>query len=224
MSKITAKNINTLINAYQNFCDSVKYRSHEDFYTKDNKIIELSYNENPLGPGEKARTAIKYYSQYAHLYPPIDYSILINKLSENLSLLPDNLIISAGSVAAIYLAVFQHANKGDKIIISKSSMPWYKWSILANNSIPVEVPLLPDMNHDLESILKSINNKTKIIILSNPHNPTGLYINEEMFLDFFKKIPENVLLILDQAYYEYQNNQEKIFIDTRVPRKQIDVL
>jgi histidinol-phosphate aminotransferase len=89
-------------------------------------------------------------------------------------------------------------------------MPWYYWSVIANKAVDVQIPLSPDMNHDLERIIESINAKTKVIILSNPHNPTGLYINENTLLDFFKQIPENVLLIIDQAYYEYQTMQETI--------------
>jgi histidinol-phosphate aminotransferase len=213
MSKIDDDHISSLVAHYNKFCNSVEYRREESFYSNDNKIIELSYNENPLGPGNLAIEAIKYHAEYAHLYPPIDYHVLIEKLSQKLNLKKENIVISAGSVAAIYLAVFQYANDGDEVIFSKSSMPWYKWSIIGNKSIPIEVPLLPDMNHDLEGILKSINDKTKVIILSNPHNPTGLYISESQLLDFYMQIPKNILLIVDQAYYEYQTTREILLID-----------
>ncbi|MDP2946706.1 MAG: histidinol-phosphate transaminase [Nanoarchaeota archaeon] len=212
MSTINGTDVNLLISHYEKFCQSVEYRRNEEFYSKENPIIELSYNENPLGPGQMAINAIKYHSEFAHLYPPIDYHVLIERLATQLNLSNKNVLISAGSVAAIYLAVFQFAGDGDQVIYSKSSIPWYRWCAVGNNSIPVEVPLLPDMNHDLESILKSINNRTKVIILSNPHNPTGLYIAENQLLDFYKRIPENVLLIVDQAYYEYQSTQETLLI------------
>jgi histidinol-phosphate aminotransferase len=213
MSTINETNVNLLISHYEKFCQSVEYRRNEEFYSKENPIIELSYNENPLGPGQLAINAIKYHSEFAHLYPPIDYHVLIERLATQLNLSNKNVLISAGSVAAIHLAVFQFAGDGDQVIYSKSSMPWYRWCAVGNNSVPVEVPLLPDMNHDLESILKSINNRTKVIILSNPHNPTGLYIAENRLLDFYKRIPENVLLIFDQAYYEYQSIQETLLIE-----------
>lgn len=213
MSKINDKEVDLLVKQYEHFCNSVEYRSGEDFYVKDNPIIELSYNENPLGPGQKAKDVIKYFSEFAHLYPPIDYNLLINKLAESLGLTNGNIFISAGSVSAIYLAVFQNAERGDNVIYSKSSMPWYRWSIIGNNSIPVEVPLLPDMNHDLEGILNAIDNKTRVIILSNPHNPTGLYIEENVLFDFFRRVPGNILLLIDQAYYEYQSNREDILIN-----------
>ena len=82
-----------------------------------------------------------------------------------------------------------------KLFIQKSSMPWYKWSVLGNCSIPIEIPLLPDMNHDLEGMLKAITSKTRVIVISNPHNPTGLYISEQMILNFIEKVPDNVIRI-----------------------------
>ena len=214
MSTIDKNIIDELMGKYSAFIESAKYRRHEDFYTPGNNgIMELSYNENPLGPGELAKQVIKYHAEYAHLYPPIGYFALIEKLADKLGVNQDNIIVSSGSVAAIQLAVYQNAVRGDEIIFSKSSMPWYKWSVLGNCSIPVEVPLLPDMNHDLEGILNAINNKTRLIILSNPHNPTGLYINERTMLNFIERVPENVIVLIDQAYYEYTMLQEKILIN-----------
>jgi histidinol-phosphate aminotransferase len=98
------------------------------------------------------------------------------------------------------------------VIFSKSSLPWYRWSAIVNNSIPVALPLMKDMNHDLDGILKGIDDRTRIIIISNPHNPTGLYITESEMRSFYEKLPQNVLLIIDQAYYEYQSNQEETLI------------
>ena len=213
MSIIPKEKIALLHETYSKFCKSVTFREGENFYIDSPEIFELSYNENPLGAGELARNAMKYHSNYGHRYPPLGYTVLIDELSKRLNLTPENFIISAGSVSAVYLAVFQYTNPGDKVIYSKSSMPWYRWSVIGSNAIPIEIPLMNDMNHDLEGILASIDKDTKVIILSNPHNPTGLYINESEVKDFYDKLPENVLLILDQAYYEYQSNQENIFIN-----------
>jgi len=213
MSIILPKKVDELHNTYTKFCDAVKFREVEGFYVNNPSVYELSYNENPLGPGKKAREVIRRHADFAHRYPPLGYSVLINELANRLELKPENFLISAGSVAAIYLAVFQFTNPGDKVIFSKSSLPWYKWSTIGNNSLPVEVPLMNDMNHDLEAILNSVDKNTKVIIISNPHNPTGLYINESDLRTFYSKLPEYVLLIIDQAYYEYQSNQEKILID-----------
>lgn len=213
MGQIDSKNIEKLNEDYKNFYEAVKYRREESFYSTDNGIIELSYNENPLGAGKLARNAIKYHSDYAHLYPPIGYVSFIQKLANHLNVQSNNLALGAGSVSVINLAIFQYANKGDHVIFSKSSMPWYRWTTIGNNSIPIEIPLKPDMNHDLNSILSAINDKTKVIILSNPHNPTGLYIDEQIILDFLNEVPKEILVIIDQAYYEYTIKKELLLIN-----------
>jgi histidinol-phosphate aminotransferase len=197
----------------ESFCNTVKYREGEEFYSKKDNIIELSYNENPLGPGKLAREVIKQHADYAHLYPPVGYNLLIEKLSNKLNLKPENFIIAPGSVFVISLAISQATEKNNQVIFSKSSLPWYKWGTLGNNALPIEVPLKEDMNHDLENIFKNVTNETRAIIISNPHNPTGLYIDEKELLTLLEKIPENVLLIVDQAYYEYQSIQETVLID-----------
>jgi histidinol-phosphate aminotransferase len=72
---------------------------------------------------------------------------------------------------------------------------------------------MEDMNHNLEAILDAINDKTKVIVISNPHNPTGLYIDEQKILNFIKQVPENVLVVIDQAYFEYTEKREQILIN-----------
>jgi len=213
MSRLEKNIIEILGDNYNKFCDSVIYREGEDFYTDENKISELSYNENPLGPGKLAREALIHHAQYGHRYPPLAYSLLINKLGEKLGLRYENILVVPGSVAAIDLAVRQLADDGDRVIFSKSSIPWYRWSTFANKSEPIIVPLLGDMNHDLETIFNSVDEKTKVIIISNPHNPTGLYIPEESLKELLLRIPQHVTLIVDQAYYEYQSNQETILLE-----------
>jgi len=214
MSTIDKNVVEELMSRYSSFVESAKYRRYEDFYTPDyNGIMELSYNENPLGAGKLAKQAIKYHAEYSHVYPPICYYALIEKLASKLNVDQSNVIVTSGSVAAIQLAIYQYAERNDEIIYSKSSMPWYKWSVLGNCSIPIEIPLLPDMNHDLEGMLKAITPKTRLIVISNPHNPTGLYINEQTILDFIEKVPDNVIVLIDQAYYEYTESQETILIN-----------
>jgi len=213
MSIINSENTRILNNTYEKFCNSIKFREGEDFYTENPVIYELSYNENPLGPGTLAKDVIRNHINFVHRYPPLGYSLLIDGLAKHLSIKPENFIITAGSVAAINLAIHQFTDPGDKVIYSKSSMPWYRWSVIGCNAIPVEIPLKKNMHHDLDCILKSIDSKTKVIILSNPHNPTGLYIQENELLSFYKRLPQNVLLLIDQAYYEYQTNQENKLIE-----------
>jgi histidinol-phosphate aminotransferase len=205
--------IQTLMGDYTNFCYSVRFRETEGFYVDNFPIHELSYNENPLGPGSLALAALRRISKQSHRYPPLGYCELTEALAKKLRLMNENILVTPGSVTAVFLAVQQQADPGDKVIFSLSSLPWYRWSAVVNNSIPVVVPLANDMNHDLESILRQVDTKTRAVILSNPHNPTGMYITEDKIQRFHEKLPDNVLLIIDQAYYEYQTKQEEILIN-----------
>jgi histidinol-phosphate aminotransferase len=222
MTQINKENIESLNIHYANFSKSARYRYNEDFYTDNNmEISELSYNENPLGLGMLAQKAITYHAKYAHLYPPIDYTILAEKIAQKQKIKLESVFLGAGAVSVIYHAIAQFTNEGDEVIFSKSSMPWYNWSVIANKAVSVQIPLLSDMNHDLERILETINRKTKIVLLSNPHNPTALYIDESKLSEFYNRIPDNVLLIIDQAYYEYQTKQETTLKDLIFSRNNI---
>ena len=197
---------------YEVFCKSIEFREGEDFYVENPSVFELSYNENPLGPGRFAVDCLGRLAAFAHRYPPLGYSILVDKLADNLGLLRENLLITPGSVAAIHLAITAFADERNGVIFSKASLPWYRWATLGNHSTPEIVPLKKDMHHDLEAMLSRITTETRVIILANPNNPTGLYIDENCLKDFHSQIPEDVILIVDQAYYEYQSNQEKSLI------------
>lgn len=212
MTILSPDTIRKLCGDYSGFVDAVRFREGEEFYSHDFPVLELSYNENPLGPGKLARETIRRHVEFAHRYPPLGYSILLNELAGRLSLNPDQVIVTAGSVTAIYLAVAGNADAGEKVVFSKSSIPWYRWSTLATNSTPDLVPLAVDMNHDLDALLEHVDPKTKVVIISNPHNPTGLYIGEEELRAFHSRLPEEVLLIVDQAYYEYQAQQETVLL------------
>jgi histidinol-phosphate aminotransferase len=219
MSVLRPEIVAELNDSYTRFVESVRFREGEDFYRHDFPVLELSYNENPLGPGKLAQDVLRRHVEFAHRYPPLGYTILIDELARRLALGAENVVVTAGSVTAIYLAVSQWADPGDEVVFSKSSIPWYRWSTLANKSVPVPVPLKNDMGHDLGGLAARVNDRTKVVIISNPHNPTGQYLPEEELRAFHARLPENVLLIVDQAYYEYQTRQEDVLLRlvTQVP-------
>jgi histidinol-phosphate/aromatic aminotransferase/cobyric acid decarboxylase-like protein len=110
MSTISSEKVRELIENYTTFCHSVAFREGEEFYSHDNPILELSYNENPLGPGKLALEALKRHAEFGYRYPPLAYSVLIAELAQKLGMRYENFIITPGSVAAVYLAVQQYAD------------------------------------------------------------------------------------------------------------------
>lgn len=213
MEKTDPKIVAQLNSDYTNFVNSVMFREGEDFYREGNSIFELSYNENPLGCGSKAREVLVKHADFSHRYPPLGYSVLIEEIARHWDISTENILVTPGSVAAIYLTMAQYSNTGDKVLYSKSSIPWYRWSAASSGSTTVEVPLSSNMGHDLSAFLRAIDETTSVVVISNPHNPTGIYIQESDLVRFLRQIPESTLLIIDQAYYEYQSKQERLLID-----------
>jgi len=205
--KLLDKHIENLYSDFLLFVEATKYREEENFYTSNyNNIIELSYNENPFGASPKAMEALTYFKDYINLYPPVGYTLLRSTIATGLEINESEIVIGNGSLGIINSAIRLFAEKGDNVVFSKSSIPMYKWAIMSNGSIPVIIPLQGDYNHNLQGLLNAINDKTKVIIVDNPHNPTGLYIEPKTILDFIKKIPETIFVIIDQAYIEYADD------------------
>ena len=176
------------------------------------RAVKLASNENPLGPSSKVVQVIKdFLSMPEELarYPEGSGYYLKNALCERFSkkgvtLSHDEIILGNGSNELIDIAVKTYICPGDEAIMAKPSFIVYAMSVTSQGGLAKEVPL-KDWRHDLEGMLKEITDKTKIIFISNPNNPTGTVNYKEEFEKFMKELPEGILTIIDEAYYEYVN-------------------
>lgn len=168
-------------------------------------IVKLASNENPLGCSELAKKSIIDSLQEPSLYPDGNCTALRIKLSTKLSVTPSQLIFGAGSDEIISFITKTYISKGDEAITCSPTFPQYKAGTLQMGGIIIEVPL---KNHiyDLNGILDSITAKTKVIFIANPNNPTGTIITASEQLDFLKKVPTHILVVMDEAYNEYIND------------------
>jgi len=166
------------------------------------QIIKLASNENPLGPSPKAAEAITKAAGSVNLYPDDNCFYLKRKMYEMFNQPPENIIIGSGSVELIELIFKAYVNPGDQVIMSEPSFIMYKIACQIFGGERIAIPLR-DFHHDIESISRAINHKTKIVIMDNPINPTGTIIRKDEFENFLRKLPESVLLVLDEAYREY---------------------
>ena len=165
-------------------------------------IVKLSSNENPLGPSKTSIIEAQKAIKKAHRYPDSSGYDLRKLLAEKYSIGIGNVILGNGSegIMSTIIRTFLHGN--DELISSEDSFIGFR--VLANASgYLVHWVKTDNYHYDLSSIAKKINNKTKIIYLANPDNPTGTYFTKSVFDDFIKKVPGRVLVILDEAYYEY---------------------
>lgn len=166
------------------------------------KVIKLASNENPLGPSPKAKEAIKKQLDNLAIYPDDKSTLLRDKLAEKFNISQKQILVSNGSSEMIDLVSQTYINKGDEIIMGDITFPSYKRSATIMGGKSVIVPLV-DFTHHLDKFLEAITDKTKIIWLCNPNNPTGTIISYNKFIDFLDKVPKDVLVISDEAYREY---------------------
>ena len=165
-------------------------------------VIKLASNENPLGCSQKAKEAIISSLENVEFYPDGNATKLRKALSKNLDVNENQLIFGAGSDEIITMLAKTFIEKDDEAITCTPTFPQYKSAVTVFGGKIVEVPLV-DYTYDLEGIVNAITDKTKIIFISNPNNPTGTIITAEQQLEFIKKVPSNVLIVMDEAYSEY---------------------
>jgi len=169
--------------------------------------IKMASNENPLGPSPKAIQAITEHLSDIHRYPDANSNALKEMLSQKLGI-PQGCIIPAnGSNEIIEFSLKAFLRPGQEVIIPEPTFSLYTKFTQAVDAIPVKVPLRK-FSIDLESVQKKIGPNTRIIFINNPNNPTGTIVKKKEFEDFLHSIPENIVIILDEAYGEFATDPD----------------
>ena len=170
-------------------------------------IDKLASNENPIGPSPKALVEIEKSLKKLHRYPDASGYNLRNKLAKAFNIKMENVILGAGSEGIMSTIIRTFLMGNDELISANNSFIGFR--VLANAS-GKKVHWVPMKNYryDLKSMVNELNNQTKIIYIANPDNPMGTYITKEEFDAFYSDIPERVLIILDEAYFEYAQSKE----------------
>jgi histidinol-phosphate aminotransferase len=169
--------------------------------------IKLASNENPVGPSPLAIEALKGTTRDLNRYPDGSGYYLRNALSERLSIEPDCIILGNGSNELLDIAARTFLRPGDEAVMAHPSFVVYSLAVQSVGGKPVQVPL-KDFTHDLSSMLAAVTVRTKIIFIANPNNPTGTINRAGEVESFMKRLPEGILTVVDEAYYEYVSNPE----------------
>ena len=165
-------------------------------------VIKLSSNESALGPSKSAVSAFNKASSSLSIYPDGNSTILKNKLSELYDIESSNIICGAGSDEILNLIASAYLRPGDEVIYSEHAFLLYKIITLANDAIPVPAKEI-GLKTNIKNIISAVTNKTKIVFIANPNNPTGSYLTRDELLTLRDGLPEEVLLVIDGAYAEY---------------------
>jgi len=163
------------------------------------EVIKLASNENPLGPSPKAVRAIKDNLSKINRYPDSNGFYLKRKLAKSLNLEPANIVLGNGSDELIDIIIKTFVEEDEHILTADGTFLEYKIISQVKGRIVITVPLRY-FRYDLVAIKKKITKKTKLIFISNPNNPTGTYVTRLELEDFMRGLPQNIILVLDEAY------------------------
>jgi len=166
------------------------------------KIIKLASNENPLGPSPKAVEAIKENIWNLHRYVDPSANEMVTAISEKYNIQPQHIICGNGTDSLIADIVAAFSDPRDEVLTSEGSFIGIYVSTNKQGRILKQVPL-KDYAYDLNTISNAISEKTKVVFLANPNNPTGTMFTGTEFEQFMQKIPDTVIVILDEAYEAY---------------------
>lgn len=164
--------------------------------------IKLASNENPLGPSPKAVAAIRACLDKLHRYPDGSCHYLAQALAAKLAVAPAQLVFGNGSNEIIGLLAAAFLGPGDEVVSSHPTFLVYQSVVQAAGGINRVAPLA-EMRHDLDAILDAITPRTRLIFLDNPNNPTGSVFSAAEFEAFLAKVPETVIVVLDEAYVDF---------------------
>ena len=192
------------------------------------EVIKLASNENPFGCSLFVKKAIEKETLNINRYPDGGAYYLRKELSKFLSVDEDEIIFGNGSNEVLDMIARAFLKEGDEVLIFQYSFIVYKIVSLIQGATIKEVPVEKNFSRNLNKLLENISPRTKVIFIDNPCNPTGVANLKEDFDNFIMNLPDNVLLVIDEAYFEYAKqhnvpngiNYVKL-INPKIPKKNI---
>ncbi|MEN8211337.1 MAG: histidinol-phosphate transaminase [Thermodesulfobacteriota bacterium] len=178
-------------------------------------VIKLASNENPLGFSPNVNDAVLKAMKDMNRYPESGAHALTNKLAEKFHVSRENIVLGNGSDDIIALLCHGFLNQGDEALMPLPSFLMYEISVKTAKGVPVMVPL-NDFSTNLKGIVEKISSKTRLIFITNPFNPTGSTISVDEFNEFARQVPQDVIIVVDEAYIEFVRS-DKVYNSLKSP-------
>ncbi|MEM7744554.1 MAG: histidinol-phosphate transaminase [Pseudomonadota bacterium] len=172
-----------------------------------NRIIKLSANENPHGPSPRAIEAYRGLADRLELYPEAQED-LTAAIAEVHGIEADQIVLGAGSDEVIALLCKAYAGPGDEVLYSQHGFLMYRLSTLAAGATPVTAPET-DLTADIDALIAGMNERTRLVFIANPNNPTGTMVGHEDLVRLADALPPQAMLVIDSAYAEYLKPAEQ---------------
>jgi histidinol-phosphate aminotransferase len=176
----------------------------------DGQSYKLSSNESPNEPSAAVLQVLTEAAQHVNRYPDITGRPLREALAQRWDVPVDDIVVGPGSVAVLRQIMQAFVAEGDEVAYAWRSFEAYPITIQSVGGVSVRVPLTPSAEHDLDAMAAAITDRTRVVLLCTPNNPTGPAIHTAELEAFLDKVPSRVLVVLDEAYREYAD-------DPRVP-------
>lgn len=173
------------------------------------RIIKLASNENPLGPGKKALVAIQATLSQLALYPDGNGFNLKQALARKYGVETGQITLGNGSNEILELVARAFLTTEHEVVFSQHAFAVYPIVTQAVGAKAVVVPAV-NYGHDLDAMLQAVNEKTRLVFVANPNNPTGTWVDQSSLERFIKALPETCLCVLDEAYYEFVDSTDPV--------------
>ena len=171
------------------------------------RAIKLASNENPIGPSPRALAVLAETAPTLHRYPDGGAFRLRGALAERWKVTPDHVILGNGSDELLGLLARTFLSPGDEAVMAEHTFVIYKMEVKAAHGVVVEVPQ-KNWHHDLPAMADAITDRTRLLFICNPNNPTGTMATNTEVAALMARLPEHVVVVFDEAYYEYVRHPE----------------
>lgn len=170
-------------------------------------VVKLASNENPLGPSPRAVAAMREHAESMHLYPDGACHALRHALAQRLDIAPDHIVFGNGSDELIHYLGLSLLTSGDEVVQADLTFVRYESAAVLNQAHLRSVPLRDD-THDLAAMADCLSERTRLVFIANPNNPTGTIVTRLEVADLLRRMPDRAVLVLDEAYYEYVSHPD----------------
>ena len=175
---------------------------------REESIVKLASNENPRGASPKAIAAMRIAIEETGRYPDGNGFALKDALSKRYGLAPERIVLGNGSNDVLEMAARAFLAPGTSSVYSQHAFVVYSLATQAIGATGIVVPAR-DFGHDLDAMAKAVRRDTRVVFVANPNNPTGTWLTPQAVRAFLQKIPADVLVVLDEAYNEYLDAQDR---------------
>lgn len=172
--------------------------------------IKLSSNESPFVPLPSVTAAIADAARTINRYPDMFATAVTARIAESVGQSPDRVVVGAGSVAVLAHVLQAYCGAGDEVVFAWRSFEAYPILVSLVGGVPVRVPLTAEARHDFAGMAGAVTERTRVVLLCSPNNPTGPSIRTDEFETFMAAVPSHVLVVLDEAYVEFVRDADTV--------------